>query len=80
MVVKGEGDGLHTIFRFKYIYIDFSALPVAGGSFFDHFCLKVDLPITQARRSPARVFFIACHRAALPFVPQSLCSHEVNRD
>ena len=73
MAVKGDSDGLHTIFRFECIYIDFLTPPVAEACFFDHFCLKVDFPITQTRRSPARVFFIACHRAAAAFVPQNLC-------
>lgn len=50
MAVKGESDGLHTIFRFKWVFIDFPALPVAEGCFFDHLCLKVDFPITLARR------------------------------
>ena len=79
MAVKGESDGLHTIFRFECIYIDFLTPPVAEACFFDHLCLKVDFPITQTRRSPARVFFIACHRAAAAFVPQNLCPVGVNR-
>ena len=70
MAVKGEGDGLHTIFRFKCDFIDFPALPVAEGRFFDHLCLKVDFPITQARRVTRGSFLLLAIEQPLPLCPK----------